>query len=138
MLTWSLDEALELVGAHQEVEVGAGDGARPRLLCLHTELGGLAHLLPRLLHPRPALSCRRLIAILDTNCRSRNSCASCGTKLPWPRQQLWAGVLGVGELLLHLLLELLDLLLKLLFLLKDLLDTLLQLLLLVMWRGLLS
>ena len=54
------------------------------------------------------------------------------------RQELRPGMLGVGQLLLHLLLELLDLLLKLLFLLKDLLDTLLQLLLLVVWRGLLS
>ena len=47
-------------------------------------------------------------------------------------------MLGVGQLLLHLLLELLDLLLKLLFLLKDLLNSLLQLLLLVVGCGLLS
>ena len=47
-------------------------------------------------------------------------------------------MLGVGQLLLHLLLELLDLLLQLLFLLKDLLNSLLQLLLLVVGCGLLS
>ena len=44
-------------------------------------------------------------------------------------------MLGVGQLLLHLLLELLDLLLQLLLLLQDLLDALLQLLVLLVVRG---
>ena len=44
-------------------------------------------------------------------------------------------MLSVGQLLLHLLLELLDLLLQLLLLLEDLLDPHLQLLLLLVVRG---
>ena len=44
-------------------------------------------------------------------------------------------MLGVGQLLLHLLLELLDLLLQLLLLLQDLLDPDLQLLLLLVVRS---
>ena len=44
-------------------------------------------------------------------------------------------MLGVGQLLLHLLLELLDLLLQLLLLLQDLLDPDLELLLLLVVRG---
>ena len=102
MVTWPLDKALQLVRTHQEVQILGGDCSDGSLtvyltsLASITSLSWLSSCLPSCL--ATVSSCSQL--------RRRPSC-----------QQLRAGMLGVGQLLLHLLLELFDLLLQLLLLL---------------------
>ena len=96
-ITWPLYEALQLVGAHEEVEVGAGDGGH----LLRTRRGLLASCV---------LSCGPswLLGSCGSSCccwgRLLGCCCSsyCWLGSSTLGQQLGAGVLGVGKLLLNL------------------------------------